>query len=29
MSLIEQWQEKVVMVWQNTPILLKRAAMVP
>ena len=27
MSLIEQWQEKVVMVWQNTPILKRRAAM--
>lgn len=29
MSLIKQWQQKVVMQWQNTLILLKRAAMVP
>lgn len=29
MSLIKQWQQKVVMVWQNTPILWKSAAMVP
>ena len=27
MSLIEQWQQKVVMQWQNTPILKRRAAM--
>ncbi len=27
MSLIEKWKEKVVMVWQNTPILKRHAAM--
>lgn len=27
MSLIEQWQGMVVMLWQNTPILKRRAAM--
>jgi hypothetical protein len=29
MSLIEQWKGRVVMQWQNTPILWKSADMVP
>lgn len=27
MSLIEQWKGRVVMQWQNTPILKRRADM--